>query len=223
MNVEFTVLKDSKADGIVEATSSRLKPTGVQSWSASRIPASAAPTSTTSTQTWRWSTKESVSSSKLALTCLRCALAMSSDRDTVHKTCGKCERCLTDQYCTDHEMYGMHSFDQGSLGTHAVWSSPSSHPGAPYLVVIKRKGTIYPLTVSQDNFSIPSLPLVLGGINIQGLTIAARSVHRRMVDFAARNQIEPMIEKSPMTKQGVEEGMSRLKEGKIRYRAFLVV
>ncbi|CAK5272550.1 unnamed protein product [Mycena citricolor] len=29
-----------------------------------------------------------------------------------------------DQYCTEHEMHGTHSFDQGSFGTHAVWEDP---------------------------------------------------------------------------------------------------
>ncbi|KAJ7267549.1 hypothetical protein B0H12DRAFT_1010427 [Mycena haematopus] len=66
------------------------------------------------------------------------------------------------------------------------------------------------------------MSIVLAGINIRGTTVAARSVHRRMLDFAPRNHIAPVIEQFPLTRSGVEEGMRRLREGKIRYRAVLV-
>ncbi|CAK5273586.1 unnamed protein product [Mycena citricolor] len=93
----------------------------------------------------------------------------------------------------------------------------------PYLGVMRPKSSIYPLTVSPDDLRIPLMGLIEGGITIQGSAVAARSVHRRMLDFAARNQITPMIETFPMTREGVEEGMARLREGKVRYRAVLVV
>ncbi|KAF7376450.1 NAD(P)-dependent alcohol dehydrogenase protein [Mycena sanguinolenta] len=92
----------------------------------------------------------------------------------------------------------------------------------PFLSAMKPKGTIYPLTVSASDLVIPILPIVLAGINIQGTTVAARSVHKRMLDFAARNHIKPVIEEFPLTRSGVEEGMARLREGKIRYRGVLV-
>ncbi|CAK5270547.1 unnamed protein product [Mycena citricolor] len=331
MSVEFTVFKGSKADGIVQATSSRPVPTGIQVLV--RI-----------THSGICGTDEHYKHADMALGHEGVGVVEQVGSDVsslrvgdivgwgyIHKTCGKCEHCLQgqDQYCTAHEMYGTHSFDQGSFGTYAVWEEPflfqipanlapehaaplmcggatvfevldsygirptqrvgvvgigglghlavmfaakmgaevvvfssseskreeaarlgasefhstkdvskfenvrpldhlivttSYIPSwAPYIAVMKPKGTIYPLTVSQDNLSIPSLPLILGGINIQGSTVAGRSVHRRMLDFAARNHIEPIIEKFSMTKEGVEEGMSRLRDGKIRYRAVLVV
>ncbi|KAJ7497687.1 chaperonin 10-like protein [Mycena latifolia] len=92
----------------------------------------------------------------------------------------------------------------------------------PYLSVMKPKSTIYPLTVSFGELVIPSLPVLVQGITIQGSAVAARSVHKRMLEFAARNHIEPVIERFPLTKSGVEEGMTRLREGKMRYRAVLV-
>ncbi len=87
---------------------------------------------------------------------------------------------------------------------------------------MKPKSTIYPLTVSFDDLVIPMLPIVSAGINIQGTSVAARSVHRRMLNFAARNHIAPLIETFPLTKNGVEEGMARLRDGKMRYRGVLV-
>jgi D-arabinose 1-dehydrogenase-like Zn-dependent alcohol dehydrogenase len=87
---------------------------------------------------------------------------------------------------------------------------------------MKPKSTIYPLTISFTDLVIPIMPVVLAGINIQGTVVAARSVHKKMLDFAARNHIAPVIERFPMTRDGVEEGMARLREGKMRYRGVLV-
>lgn len=87
---------------------------------------------------------------------------------------------------------------------------------------MKPKGTIFPLTVSFGALGIPVMPVITAGIKIQGTVIAARSVHKKMLDFAARHQIAPVIERFPMSKKGVEDGMARLREGKIRYRAVLV-
>ncbi|KAJ7497668.1 chaperonin 10-like protein [Mycena latifolia] len=116
---------------------------------------------------------------------------------------------------------GVEKFEMAKLDHLLVTTSfvPSWNP---YLSVMKPKSTIYPLTVSSDDLVIPSLPILVGGITIQGSAVAARSVHKRMLDFAARNHIEPVIERFPLTKSGVEEGMARLREGKMRYRAVLV-
>jgi D-arabinose 1-dehydrogenase-like Zn-dependent alcohol dehydrogenase len=43
-----------------------------------------------------------------------------------------------------------------------------------------------------------------------------------MLDFVALHQIKPIIERFPLTKEGVEEGMTKLREGRVRYRAVLV-
>jgi D-arabinose 1-dehydrogenase-like Zn-dependent alcohol dehydrogenase len=91
-----------------------------------------------------------------------------------------------------------------------------------FLTAMKPKSTIYPLTISFTDLVIPMMSIVLVGITIQGTAVAARSVHKRMLDFAARNHIRPVIEKFPLTKSGVEEGMARLREGKMRYRGVLV-
>ncbi|KAJ7745463.1 chaperonin 10-like protein [Mycena maculata] len=91
-----------------------------------------------------------------------------------------------------------------------------------YLDIMKPTGTIYPLTVSFGNLDIPVFPVLVKGMNIQGTAVAARSVHNRMLDFAARHGVQPVIERFPMTKSGVEEGMAKLRDGKMRYRGVLV-
>ncbi|KAJ7180832.1 NADP-dependent alcohol dehydrogenase [Mycena filopes] len=82
-----------------------------------------------------------------------------------------------------------------------------------FLDVIKPRGSIYPMTVSSGSLDIPSFPVLVNGFTIQGL---------QMLEFAARHGVNPIIERFPMTKTGVEEGMAKLREGKMRYRGVLV-
>ncbi|KAJ7272095.1 chaperonin 10-like protein [Mycena haematopus] len=120
-----------------------------------------------------------------------------------------------------HVTKGVESFDIAPLD-HLMVTTSFLPDWKPFLSVMKPKSTIYPLTISFNDLVIPTMSIVLAGINIQGTTVAARSVHRRMLDFAARNHIAPVVEQFPLTRSGAEEGMRRLREGKIRYRAVLV-
>ncbi len=47
------------------------------------------------------------------------------------------------------------------------------------------------------------------------------SFSEAMLAFAARNQVNPIIEKFPLTKAGVEEAVERLQSGRMRYRGVL--
>ncbi|KAJ4299133.1 hypothetical protein N0V90_004377 [Kalmusia sp. IMI 367209] len=82
--------------------------------------------------------------------------------------------------------------------------------------------TIIPLTVSDGDFSIPQLPLILGGYTIQGVAVSARAVHRQMLAFAALHDIKPIVMKFPMSEDGIEDAMGTLRDGKMRYRGVLV-
>ena len=81
---------------------------------------------------------------------------------------------------------------------------------------------IFPLTVSFDNFSIPHLPIIQSGITIQGSIVAARAVHRRMLEFAAQHEIKPIIMEFPMTEEGITKALDTLRDGKMRYRGVLI-
>lgn len=83
-------------------------------------------------------------------------------------------------------------------------------------------GAIYPLSVSNDDFKIPYMPILANELKIQGSLVAARQVHREMLEFAGKHGIKPIVETFPMTVEGIEESMSRLAEGKMRYRGVLV-
>lgn len=70
---------------------------------------------------------------------------------------------------------------------------------------------------------MPALPLVIGGYQVIGSAGAHPQSIKEMLRFAARHEIKPTIEKYPMTKQGVEEALSKLREGRVRYRGVLEV
>jgi D-arabinose 1-dehydrogenase-like Zn-dependent alcohol dehydrogenase len=91
-----------------------------------------------------------------------------------------------------------------------------------YLPVMAPSGTIYPLSVDNDDMKIPYMPLLLSGLKIQGSLVAARGIHHDMLQFAAKHQIKPIIQKFPMTREGVEECIKTLEDGKMTYRGVLV-
>jgi D-arabinose 1-dehydrogenase-like Zn-dependent alcohol dehydrogenase len=90
------------------------------------------------------------------------------------------------------------------------------------LPLMATRSKIYPLSVSEGNFSIPYMPLLANGITIQGSLVATRSVHREMLAFAALHQIKPVVETFPMTEAGIKEALEKLESGKIHFRAVLV-
>jgi len=89
------------------------------------------------------------------------------------------------------------------------------------LPVMAPDSKIFPLTVSMDNFEIPHLPFIQKGIQIQGSIVAARAVHRHMLEFAAQHEIKPIVMEFPMSESGIEDAMSTLRDGNMRYRGIL--
>jgi D-arabinose 1-dehydrogenase-like Zn-dependent alcohol dehydrogenase len=92
-----------------------------------------------------------------------------------------------------------------------------------YLPIMAPSGTVYPLSVSYEDLKLPYLPVLLAGLKIQGSLVAARQIHREMLEFAAVHQIRPIIERFPMNVQGVEQAFKRLEEGNMRYRGVIAV
>lgn len=90
------------------------------------------------------------------------------------------------------------------------------------LNVLAPNSKVFPLTVSQGNFEFPHLPMNATGITIQGVLVSARATHRKMLEFSAKHAIKPIVQEFPMTEQGIEEAMSTLRDGKMRYRGVLI-
>jgi len=89
------------------------------------------------------------------------------------------------------------------------------------LPVLNTNATIFPLTVSSDDFSFPQMALISNGITVQGSVVAARQVHRDMLAFSALHGIKPINMEFPLTESGIEEAMATLRDGKMRYRGVL--
>jgi D-arabinose 1-dehydrogenase-like Zn-dependent alcohol dehydrogenase len=92
-----------------------------------------------------------------------------------------------------------------------------------FLPIMAPGATIFPLTVSADDLTIPYMPILAGELKIQGSLVAARQVHREMLVFAAHHGIKPIIEVFPMTQEGITECMEKLEKGGMRYRGVLAV
>ncbi|ORX36213.1 chaperonin 10-like protein [Kockovaella imperatae] len=93
---------------------------------------------------------------------------------------------------------------------------------AQIIPILAPRAKIFPLSVDSGDFKIPYMPLILSGFTVQGSLVAARAVHRRMLDFAALHHISPVTEIFQMTEEGVNEAIDRLEKGDITYRAVLV-
>lgn len=91
-----------------------------------------------------------------------------------------------------------------------------------YFPLLARRATIVLMTIQQDALSIPYLPFVLPGHKLIASTEASHQNHFEMLEFAARHNIEPVVEIFSMTLEGAAQAFQRLEEGKMRYRGVLV-
>ncbi|KAF5391202.1 hypothetical protein D9757_003165 [Collybiopsis confluens] len=87
-----------------------------------------------------------------------------------------------------------------------------------YFPILAQEATVIPLTVSEEKMTAPHQEMILRGIKIIGSVLATRYLQNKMLEFADRNNIQPMVEKFPMTEQGINDAIQRLKDGKMRYR-----
>jgi D-arabinose 1-dehydrogenase-like Zn-dependent alcohol dehydrogenase len=105
---------------------------------------------------------------------------------------------------------------------HLIVTTSFQPDWSQFLPIMAPGATIYPLTVSMDDFKVPYMPIIAGELKIQGSLVAARQVHKEMLAFAAHHSIRPIIEQFPMTVEGITESMKKLEDGKMRYRAVVV-
>ncbi|KAK4936440.1 hypothetical protein LTR10_022657 [Elasticomyces elasticus] len=91
-----------------------------------------------------------------------------------------------------------------------------------YLPIMAAGGTIFPLTVSAGDLKMPYMPIIAKALTVQGSLVAARQIHREMLEFAAKHDIRPIIQTFPMTLDGVNKAFETLENGQMRYRGVLV-
>jgi D-arabinose 1-dehydrogenase-like Zn-dependent alcohol dehydrogenase len=88
---------------------------------------------------------------------------------------------------------------------------------AHLLPALNTNATIFPLAVSPREFRISQMTLNGKGIAVQGSVIAPRLVLKKMLEFSARHGIKPTTMLFPMTESGIEDAMSTLRDGRMRY------
>ncbi|KAH8602136.1 putative NADP-dependent alcohol dehydrogenase C 2 [Bisporella sp. PMI_857] len=88
--------------------------------------------------------------------------------------------------------------------------------------VLARTATIVPLAAPYGNIELPAWPLFFGGYNLKSSLVAHRGIHDDMLDFAARHQVKPTIEKFDLSEEGLAKALERMQLGKLRYRGVLV-
>ncbi|KAJ4479030.1 chaperonin 10-like protein [Lentinula aciculospora] len=87
--------------------------------------------------------------------------------------------------------------------------------------VLARKAAIIPLTATKETLSVPYYDTLFNGVKIIPSMLATRFMQTKMLEFAERHNIRPIIEKFPMTEAGIGAAIEKLKNGDIRYRAVL--
>jgi D-arabinose 1-dehydrogenase-like Zn-dependent alcohol dehydrogenase len=92
-----------------------------------------------------------------------------------------------------------------------------------FVPILAPRSTIYPQSVTpfEEELNIPHMMFLVKGHRIVYATGGTILAFRQMLDFAVLHNIAPIIEKFPLTQQGIEDSLKRLESGRIRYRGVL--
>ncbi|KAH6618393.1 NADP-dependent alcohol dehydrogenase [Chaetomium sp. MPI-SDFR-AT-0129] len=112
---------------------------------------------------------------------------------------------------------------EGVEKIHALLITTSVAPDMKSFFPVMALGAlVFPLTISMEHLKVSPLDLVIYGLKIVGSATAPTASTRAMLRFAGKQGIKPIIEKFPLTQAGVVNAMTKLREGKMRYRGVLV-
>ncbi|KAK5166736.1 uncharacterized protein LTR77_008280 [Saxophila tyrrhenica] len=92
-----------------------------------------------------------------------------------------------------------------------------------YMPLMAMCGNVIPLTVDLAPTPVPLAATIFMGINILGVKVCNRTEYEDMFNFCVRHKIRPTIQEYPMTEEGINEAVEALGEGKVHYRAVVVV
>ncbi|HEX4083325.1 MAG TPA: NAD(P)-dependent alcohol dehydrogenase [Chthoniobacteraceae bacterium] len=95
----------------------------------------------------------------------------------------------------------------------------ASLPWNDYIAALRPQGTLVVVGVPDADLQISAFGIIGREKMVAGGRAGSPWDIRRMLDFAARNQVKAMIEKYPMSK--VNDALDRLRSGHARYRVVL--
>lgn len=88
-----------------------------------------------------------------------------------------------------------------------------------YLSTLKPQGRLHFVGALTEPLDLDVFQLILGQRQVSGSPVGSPETIARMLEFAARHNIEPQVEMFPMSK--VNEAIAHLKKGDARYRIVL--
>ena len=106
-----------------------------------------------------------------------------------------------------------------SLDVLLVTSNHTGQPWDVYLSLLKNRGVCVLLAVPEEPLEIGAGSLIMRELTLTGSLIGSRKVVQEMLEFAAKHEVRPWIEKVPM--EEVNGAIQKVRDGKVRYRMVL--
>ena len=106
---------------------------------------------------------------------------------------------------------GRFDFILSTVNVHLDWNA--------YIAALKPKGRLHLVGATLEPLDLGVFPLIMGQRSVSGSPVGSPAMIAKMLDFAARHEIKPIIETFPFEK--VNEAFDHLKSGKARYRIVL--
>lgn len=88
-----------------------------------------------------------------------------------------------------------------------------------YIAALRPKGRLHFLGAATEPMGLEIFPMISAQRSISASPVGSPSTIRKMLEFAARHQIKPVVETFPMSQ--VNQAMDHLAKGKARYRVVL--
>ena len=88
-----------------------------------------------------------------------------------------------------------------------------------YVETLKPRGRLHLVGATLDPLDLSLFQLLMGQRSVSASPVGSPATIARMLDFAARHDIKPVIETYPM--EQVNDAMERLRSGQARYRIVL--
>lgn len=86
--------------------------------------------------------------------------------------------------------------------------------------LLANNGVLCFLGIPVSSINVPLIPLIFGQKSVAGSVVGGRKFMTEMLEFAAINQIKPMIETMPLSQ--INEAMDQVAANKARYRIVLL-
>ena len=88
-----------------------------------------------------------------------------------------------------------------------------------YIGTLNPRGRMHFVGATLDPLDIGVFPLIVGQRTVSGSPVGSPATIARMLEFARRHDIKPVIEKYPLAE--VNEALARLRSGQAHYRVVL--